>query len=87
MVIFFVKRHHKFSLYQLGKGRLQYYMRIQLNIIDGLVRTICHAPAEYWCTEMEQISSPFKRFTATQNPLVAGATNKPVEWHARSILF
>ena len=33
---------------------------------------------------MEQISSPFKRLTATQKPLVAGATNKPGEWQAIS---
>ena len=36
---------------------------------------------------MEQISSSFKRFTATQKPLVADATNKPREWQARSIAF
>ena len=37
---------------------------------------------------MEQISNPFKRFTATQKPLVvAGATNKPGERQAGAILF
>ena len=51
------------------------------------MQTIFHAPAECWCTEMEQIVSPFKRFTATQKPLVTGATNKPGEWQARSISF
>ena len=59
---------------------LQYNMHLQLNITAGLVQTIFHAPAECWCTEMEQVLSPFKRFTATQKPLVDGATNIPGEW-------
>ena len=48
------------------------------------MRTIFQAPAECWCTEMEQISRPVKRFPATQKPLVAGATNKPGGEQARS---
>ena len=59
---------------------MQYEMYFLWNITDGLLQTIFHAPAECWCTEMEQIPSPPKRFTASQKPLSAGATNKLGEW-------
>ena len=61
-------------------SKMQHYIYFQYNITDGLLQNIFHAPVECWCTEMEQILSPFKRFTATQKPLSAGATNKPGEW-------
>ena len=85
MVIFFVNHHHKFSLYHIEKkAHLSHeqnailYAFLKLNITDGLSKTIFHGPAECWCTEMEQSSSPFKRFTVTQKPLPAGATNNQV---------
>ena len=55
--------------------------------MNELVWTIFSAPAECWCTEMEQISSPFKHFTASPEPLVAGATNKPGEWQLDPYYF
>ena len=61
-------------------SRLQYYTHFNFNTTDGLLQTIFHAPAECWCTEMEQIPDPFKRCTATQKRLLAGATNKPGKW-------
>ena len=65
-------------------SRMQCYMHFQLQISNWLEQTKLYG-LECWGTEVEQISSTFKRLYSHTNPLVAGATNKPGEWQIKSI--